>query len=80
MVDSPVGLSPHTAESNPGLVSDHDDDDDEDLDDAHSHVDMIMDDDVVVEDGSDVEDAHERAKSRQGLHGCFEKGEASRQH
>jgi ADA HAT complex component 1 len=80
MVNSPVGLSPHTAESNPGLVSDHDDDDDEDLDDAHSHVDMIMDDDVVVEDGSDVEDAHERAKSRQGLHGCFEKGEASRQH
>jgi ADA HAT complex component 1 len=80
MVDSPVGLSPNTAESNPGLVSDHDDDDDEDLDDAHSHVDMIMDDDVVVEDGSDVEDAHERAKSRQGLHGCFEKGEASRQH
>lgn len=80
MLDSPVALSPHTAESNPGLVSDHDDDDDEDVDDAHSQPDLIMNDDVVVEDGSDVEDAHERAKSRQGLHGCFEKGEASRQH
>jgi ADA HAT complex component 1 len=39
-----------------------------------------MTDDVVVEDASDVEGAHERAKSRQGLHGCFEKGEASRKH
>jgi ADA HAT complex component 1 len=81
LLDSPVELSPHTAESNPGLVSDHDDDDDDDVDDARSqHDDIIMTDDVVVEDGSDVEGAHERAKSRQGLHGCFEKGEASREH
>jgi len=81
LVDSPVDLSPNPAESNPGLVSDHDDDDDdEDADDAHSQPDLIMTDDVVVEDASDVEGAHERAKSRQGLHGCFEKGEASRKH
>jgi len=80
LLDSPVDLSPHTAESNPGLVSDHDDDDDEDVDDARSQPDILMNDDVVVEDGSDIEHAHERAKSRQGLHGCFEKGEASRKH
>ncbi|KAH7389723.1 hypothetical protein DE146DRAFT_175488 [Phaeosphaeria sp. MPI-PUGE-AT-0046c] len=81
LLNSPVDLSPNTVESNPGLVSDHDDDDDEDADDAHSQHDLIMhDDDVVVEDSSDVEGAHERAKSRQGLHGCFEKGEASRTH
>lgn len=81
LLDSPVDLSPNTVESNPGLVSDHDDDDDEDADDAHSQPDIIMhDDDVVVEDSSDVEGAHERVKSRQGLHGCFEKGEASRTH
>jgi len=79
---SPVDLSPHTVESNPGLVSDHDDDDDEDADDAHSQPDMMMmdHDHVVVEDASDVEGAHERAGSGQGLHGCFEKGEASRKH
>jgi ADA HAT complex component 1 len=81
MLDSPVDLSPNTVESNPGLVSDHDDDyDDEDADDARSQSDIIMNDDVVVEDASDVEGAHERAGSRQGLHGCFEKGEASRTH
>ncbi|KAF2833796.1 hypothetical protein CC86DRAFT_365599 [Ophiobolus disseminans] len=79
-LDSPVDLSPNTVESNPGLVSDHDDDDDEDADDAHSQPDIMMTDDVVVEDSSDVEDARERAGSRQGLHGCFEKGEASRKH
>lgn len=79
MLHSPVGLSPHTVESNPGLVSDHDDDDDDDADDAHSQHDLIMNDDVVVEDASDVEH-HERVSSRQGLHGCFEKGEASRKH
>jgi ADA HAT complex component 1 len=27
-----------------------------------------------------VEGAHERVGSRQDLHGCFEKGEASRKH
>jgi len=80
MLDSPVDLSPHPVESNPGLVSDHDDDDDDDADDARSQPDLIMNDDVVVEDASDVEGAHERAGSRQGLHGCFEKGEASRKH
>jgi ADA HAT complex component 1 len=80
LLDSPVDLSPHPVESNPGLVSDHDDDDDDDADDAHSQPDIIMNDDVVVEDASDVEGAHERAGSRQGLHGCFEKGEASRKH
>jgi ADA HAT complex component 1 len=81
MLHSPVDLSPNTVESNPGLVSDHDDDyDDEDADDAHSQPDVIMNDDVVVEDASDVEGAHVRAGSRQGLHGCFEKGEASRKH
>ncbi|KAF2849000.1 hypothetical protein T440DRAFT_143863 [Plenodomus tracheiphilus IPT5] len=80
MPDSPVDLSPHTAESNPGLVSDHDDDDDEDVDDAHSQPDLILhDDDVVVEDASDVEGAHERAGSRPGL-SCYEKGETSRKH
>ena len=80
LLDCPVDLSPNTVESNPGLVSDHDDDDDEDADDAHSQPDIIMTDDVVVEDASDVEGAHERVGSRQGLHGCFEKGEASRKH
>lgn len=80
MLDSPVDLSPNTVESNPGLVSDHDDDDDEDADDARSQPDLIMNDDVVVEDASDVEGAHERANSRPGLHGCFERGEASRKH
>ncbi|CAI6338029.1 unnamed protein product [Periconia digitata] len=78
---SPVELSPHTVDSNPGLVSDHDDDDDEDGDDAHSQPDFIMHhDDVVVEDASDVEGVHERAGSRQGLGGCFGKGEGSRKH
>ncbi|KAF2692116.1 hypothetical protein K458DRAFT_285935 [Lentithecium fluviatile CBS 122367] len=76
----PVDLSPNTVESNPGLVSDHDDDDDEDGDDEHSQPDIIMDDDVVVEDASDVEGVQERAGSRQGLQGCFEKGEGSRKH
>jgi ADA HAT complex component 1 len=80
MPDSPVDLSPNTVESNPGLVSDHDDDDDEDVDDAHSQPDLIMhDDDVMVEDASDVEGVHERPSSRHGLN-CFEKGEASRKH
>ncbi|KAF1960325.1 hypothetical protein CC80DRAFT_291547 [Byssothecium circinans] len=81
--DSPVDLSPHTVESNPGLVSDHDDDDDEDGDDAHSQPDYTMnDDDVVVEDASDVEGVQqERTGSRQGLNSCcFEKGEGSRKH
>jgi ADA HAT complex component 1 len=78
--DSHLDLSPHAVESNPGLVSDHDDDDDDDADDAHSQPDVIMHDDVVVEDASDVEGAHERAGSCKELHGCFEKGEASRQH
>lgn len=81
MLDSPVDLSPNTVESNPGLVSDHDDDDDDDADDAHSQPDLLMDDDdVVVEDASDVEGVQERTGSRQGLNGCFEKGEGSRKH
>ena len=83
MPASPVELSPHAVESNPGLVSDHDDDDDEDGDDAHSQPDYIMnDDDVVVEDASDVEGVRqERTGSRQGLSNCcFEKGEGSRKH
>ncbi|KAI8934296.1 hypothetical protein NX059_009035 [Plenodomus lindquistii] len=81
MPDSPVDLSPHTAESNPGLVSDHDDDDDdEDVDDARSQPDSLLhNDDVVVEDASDVEGAHERAGSHPGL-SCYEKGETSRKH
>jgi ADA HAT complex component 1 len=79
-LDSRLDLSPHTVESNPGLVSDHDDDYDDDADDAHSQPDVIMHDDVVVEDASDVEGAHERAGSRKELHGCFEKGEASQTH
>jgi ADA HAT complex component 1 len=79
--DFAVELSPNTVESNPGLVSDHDDDDDEDHDDAHSQMDILMhDDDVVVEDASDIEGVQERTGSRQGLQGCFEKGEASRKH
>ncbi|KAL6707132.1 hypothetical protein ACN47E_004679 [Coniothyrium glycines] len=81
MPDSPVDLSPNTVESNPGLVSDHDDDDDEDVDDAHSQPDLTMhDDDVMVEDASDVECVHERTSSRQGFDSCFEKGEASHKH
>jgi ADA HAT complex component 1 len=81
MPHSPVDLSPNAVESNPGLVSDHDDDDDDDADDAHSQPDItIGDDDVMVEDGSDVEGVQERRGSRQGLHGCFEKGEGSRKH
>jgi ADA HAT complex component 1 len=81
MPGSPVELSPHTVESNPGLVSDDDDDDDEDGDDAHSQPDFIMhEDNVVVEDASDVEGVQERTGSRQGLNSCFEKGEGSRKH
>lgn len=81
MLDSPVDLSPNAVESNPGLVSDHDDDDDDEFaDDAHSQPDLLMDDDVVVEDASDVEGVQERTGSRQGLNGCFEKGEGSRKH
>jgi ADA HAT complex component 1 len=81
MLHSPVDLSPNTVESNPGLVSDHDDDDDDDADDAHSQLDMaIHDDHVMVEDASDVEGVQERRGSRQGLQGCFEKGEGSRKH
>lgn len=81
MPNSPVDLSPNTVESNPGLVSDHDDDDDEDVDDAHSQPDLVMhNDDVMVEDASDVEGVHERASSRAGFNTCFEKGEASRTH
>ncbi|KAK7190875.1 hypothetical protein DPSP01_007860 [Paraphaeosphaeria sporulosa] len=77
---SPVELSPHAVESNPGLVSDHDDDDDEDADDAHSQPDFILNDDVMVEDASDVEGA-ERSGSRPGLDSCcFAKGEGSRKH
>lgn len=79
---SPVDLSPNTVESNPGLVSDHDDDDDdEDADDAHSQLDLhVGADDVMVEDASDVEGVQERRGSRPALHGCFEKGEGSRNH
>jgi ADA HAT complex component 1 len=77
---SPVELSPHAVESNPGLVSDHDDDDDEDADDAHSQPDFILNDDIIVEDASDVEGV-ERTGSRQGLDSCcFTKGEGSRKH
>lgn len=81
MPDSPVDLSPHAVDSNPGLVSDHDDDDDEDHDDAHSQPDFLMNDDVVVEDASDVEGVQERTGSRQGLDSCcFAKGEGSGKH
>lgn len=80
MLESPVDLSPNTVESNPGLVSDHDDDEDEDGYDARSQPDIIMDDDVVVEDASDVEGVQERTGSRKGLEGCFQKGEGSRKH
>ncbi|KAF2004878.1 hypothetical protein P154DRAFT_518934 [Amniculicola lignicola CBS 123094] len=80
MPDSPVDLSPNTVESNPGLVSDHDDEDDEDGYDARSQPDIVMNDDVVVEDGSDVEGSEERVRSRKGLDGCFEKAEGSRKH
>lgn len=80
MPGSPVDLSPNTVDSNPGLVSDHDDDDDEDGDDTHSQPDLIMNDNVVVEDASDVEGVEERTGSRQRLDGCFEKGEGSRKH
>ncbi|KAF2185651.1 hypothetical protein K469DRAFT_707881 [Zopfia rhizophila CBS 207.26] len=85
MPESPVDLSPNTVESNPGLVSDHDDDDDEDGYDArsepqieHGDSDFVMNDDVVVEDASDVEVAEQRAGSRKGLGGCYERGEGSR--
>ncbi|KAF2256133.1 hypothetical protein BU26DRAFT_14764 [Trematosphaeria pertusa] len=81
MPDSPVDLSPNTVESNPGLVSDHDDDDDEDGYDARSQPDIIMNDDVVVEDASDIEGVAERTGSRKGLDSCcFRKGEGSRKH
>lgn len=80
MPDSPIELSPNTVESNPGLVSDHDDDDDEDGYDAHSQADVNMDDDVMVEDASDVEGLQEREDSTKVLNGCFQKGEGSRKH
>lgn len=76
--DTPAELSPHPVESNPGLVSDNDDDDDEDGYDARSQSDVSMADAFVIEDGSDVEGAQERAGSRKGLEGCFAKGEGSR--
>lgn len=78
---SPAGLSPHTAEYNPGLVSDHDDDeDDEDVDDARSQPDLLLHNDhVVVEDSSDVEGADVCVDARPGL-SCYEKGETSRKH
>jgi ADA HAT complex component 1 len=77
---SPVELSPNTVDSNPGLVSDHDDDEDEDGYDARSQTDIAMEDDVLVEDGSDVEGVHDRNGSRNRLEGCFQKGEGSRKH
>lgn len=76
--DTPAELSPHPVESNPGLVSDDDDDDDEDGYDARSQSDVSMADAFVIEDGSDVEGAQERAGSRKGLEGCFANGEGSR--
>ncbi|KAF2728879.1 hypothetical protein EJ04DRAFT_85802 [Polyplosphaeria fusca] len=77
MPRSPVDLSPHTVESNPGLVSDHDDDEDEDGYDAKSQPDVVVNDDVLVEDASDVEGVEQRTGSRKGL-GGFDKGEGSR--
>jgi len=81
MLHSPVSLSPHTTEYNPGLVSDHDDDDDdEDVDDARSQPDLLLHNDhVVVEDSSDVEGADVCVGARPGL-SCYEKGETSRKH
>jgi ADA HAT complex component 1 len=58
--DVDMGLSPGTADSNPGLVSDHEDDDDDVDEDARSasgsHTEAIMDGIAVeIEDASDVE-------------------------
>jgi ADA HAT complex component 1 len=77
---SPVELSPNAVESNPGLVSDHEDEDDEDGYDARSQTDIVMDDSIVVEDGSDVEGVRARTDSGSGLEGCFRKGEGSHKH
>ncbi|KAF2745675.1 hypothetical protein M011DRAFT_406095 [Sporormia fimetaria CBS 119925] len=77
---SPVELSPNTVDSNPGLVSDHDDEDDEDGFDARSQSDIAIHDDVLVQDVSDLDGLHEREGCSKRLEGCFEKGEASSRH
>jgi ADA HAT complex component 1 len=61
-------------------VSDHDDEDDDDSRSELQHIDgdIVMGDDVLVEDASDVEGAEERVRSRDGLGGCFGNGEQSR--
>ncbi|EOD47497.1 Retrograde transporter protein [Neofusicoccum parvum] len=69
-LESPtMELSPHTLDSAPGLVTDHEDDDDDEED--GGSVTMRDEDygvdNVVVEDGSDVERDARRAKSVEGF-------------
>ncbi|KAF2809769.1 uncharacterized protein BDZ99DRAFT_36173 [Mytilinidion resinicola] len=70
--ESPVELSPNAVESNPGLVSDHEDDDEDDDADARSvpqldrEGDYVMDDAVVVEYASEGE---AERQTRKGLGG-----------
>jgi ADA HAT complex component 1 len=76
--DSPVELSPNTVESNPGLVSDHEDDDEDDDADARSvpqldrEGDYVMDDAIVVEYASEGE---AERQTRKGL-GAYENGKS----
>lgn len=69
-LESPtMELSPHTLDSAPGLVTDHEDDDDDEEDGgsvAMRDEDYGVD-NVVVEDGSDVERDARRAKSVEGF-------------
>lgn len=69
-VERSFDLSPHTMESNPGLVSDCEDDDDEE-DDARSVPQMMDIDepmDIVVEDGSDVESGRRKTLAVHRVH------------
>ncbi|KAK7732820.1 hypothetical protein SLS57_000763 [Botryosphaeria dothidea] len=69
-LESPtMELSPHTLDSAPGLVTDHEDDDDDEEDGGSVTMrdeDFGVD-NVVVEDGSDVERDARRAKSVEGF-------------
>ncbi|KKY14517.1 putative retrograde transporter [Diplodia seriata] len=69
-LESPtMELSPHTLDSAPGLVTDHEDDDDDEEDGGSVAMrdEDYGDDNVVVEDGSDVERDTRRAKSVEGF-------------
>ncbi|KAK7532283.1 uncharacterized protein J3D65DRAFT_559326 [Phyllosticta citribraziliensis] len=77
-LESPtMEMSPHTLDSAPGLVTDHEDDDDEEDDNGSVAMRDVTDfgvDDVVVEDASDVERDARRKSSVDGDALCDAKG------